>query len=198
MHLQTLRGNLALAARAAEERMGKLNDPARGLPAYLSGNAEGGETGYSQVSATAFALARWVEAGSANTAAYFRGDPQAHVAHQLGLLEEQLDRVETIAASELLLGAQAIDLRAEVMALTPDDLGKSSKAVYALIRGSGDADAGLSQGPCIARLGVDRNMAVDMEAALRIVREAPGLTEIMTRARADADALLCEGGFSCA
>ena len=78
---------------------------------------------------------------------------------------EVLENVERIIALELLVGAQALDLRRDAMA---GALGVDAAAAPAPGAGAAEAHARIRE--VVARLDVDREMGADIAAATRLVR----------------------------
>jgi histidine ammonia-lyase len=76
-----------------------------------------------------------------------------------------LDNVERIVALELLVGAQALDLRREAVAA-----GLGVEAVAAPSPGAGVAEAHRRIRKVVQRLDADREMGADIAAATRLVR----------------------------
>ena len=76
-----------------------------------------------------------------------------------------LANVERIIALELLVGAQALDLRRDAVAAAT-----GAKAAAAPAPGAGVAEAHARIRRVVARLDVDREMGADIAAATRLVR----------------------------
>lgn len=134
-----------------------------GLPANLAGGAVGLNSGMVQVQTVAVALVPEMQVRATPTGTLSRpakfGQEDHNTMAMAGLrgLFDNIDRLQTVLAVQVLMGAQGIDLIAEKMKGLR--LGSGTQRVHAAVRQH------------IAPLGDDRHLTPDLETAMRLVRD---------------------------
>ena len=163
--IDTLNAQVADLGVLSQELSGRLlaEKWSYGLPANLAGGAVGLNSGMVQVQTVAAALVpemqvRATPAGTLSRPVKF-GQEDHNTMAMAGMrgLADNLDRLQTVLAVQVLMSAQGVDLIKEKMAELP--LGTGTARVHGAIRQH------------VAPLGDDRHMTPDLEVATRVVQD---------------------------
>ncbi|MGW0738282.1 aromatic amino acid lyase, partial [Streptomyces sp. NPDC002851] len=161
--IDTLNAQVADAGVLSQELSGRLLDPkwSHGLPANLAGGPVGLNSGMVQVQTVAAALVPEMQVAVTPAGALSRpvkGGQEDHNTMAMASmrnLSANLDRLDTVLAVQLIMGAQGIDLMQKKMTGFP--LGSGTRAIHAAVRQH------------IPPLVDDRHMSPDVEEATDLV-----------------------------
>ena len=189
--LSYLKAALVPLAAISERRLNKLVDPATsdGLPAFLSRNPDGSESGYMIVQYTAAALVNDL-ATRAHPATSFSVPTSANAEDHVSMganegrhVLEMLDDVARVLGLELMTGAQALEVRLRILSgefwpaplEEPPEVQAHRARVTALALSPSPATRALvgEVRAVVAYLDADRALSMDVEAMTREVLERP-------------------------